>query len=274
MVKKIFEQDKPEIVFHCAARTEYCSKKLLDETNIEGTRNILDACLLHHVKKAVYLSSLSVISANRCIFLTEDLPYSAANNYGASKVEAEKLAISYREKGLQIAILRPAMVYGENDTHAFSLLIDLVKKRLFPVIGKGENRFPLVYINNLIDVMELSLSNDAIYEGVYIVSDSEAVSTKQLLKYIADFWGVRSPIELPSFLMPLFCSLPFLGKRFSLFFEDKVCSIQRLRNRLNYAPRIPLCDGLRKTVYFHKQYGESGVLKDFIYRFRNNLFNW
>ena len=252
-VGKVFRKEQPEIVFHCAALTREQPLDILRGVNVEGTRNILDASLKEGVSKIVYLSSISVIAGNSTSVLTEELPYKARNHYGQSKIEAEQLVMEYRKKGLRIAILRPTMVYGEDDPHGVSLLIDLIRWRLFPILGSGENRISLVYVENVIDVMILSTTKDAAYEGTYIIADKERVSFGELFEYIAKTLGVKSPFRISQFLVSLFMHFPFVGKRLYIFMEDKVCSIRRLREKLGYIPRVSFYEGMKRTVITHKE---------------------
>ena len=101
-LRDILSKEKPEILFHCAALVDNSSLDTLMRINRDGTQNVLDACVKEGIERVVYLSSVAVISGNSQTPLTDDLPYSATNQYGESKIEAEKIALSYRKKGLKI----------------------------------------------------------------------------------------------------------------------------------------------------------------------------
>lgn len=252
-VMEILQKQQPDVVFHCAAETKSKSFDRLRKINREGTKNILDACLHAGISKVIYLSSTSVLAGNIAVLLTDNLPYAATNRYGQSKLEAEKIAKEYRRKGLNIAILRPVMVYGEEDSSAIALLLDLIRWGLFPIIGNGENRFPLVYVENVVDVMILSIMKEAAYKGTYIIADEESVTLNELYGYIAQLWGVRQPFHLPSFFVPLFEHLPFVGERFRIFLKDRICSIQQLYENLEYIPKVSFHEGMQKVVSAHKR---------------------
>lgn len=247
-LRKVLKDEKPEALFHCAGLVESSSLKRLRRTNVEGTENVLQACLREEVEKVVYLSSIAVISGNTEVPLTEELPYSAINHYGQSKIEAEEVALGYRQKGLKIAILRPPLVYGEGEPHLLPLLINLIRWRLLPVLGDGSNRLHLVGVENLIDVMVLSLKKEEACQGTYIVADKEVLSIKEIFEYIAEVLEVKPPFHIPEALVPFFTHLPFAGKQFSLFLKDRVYSIERLQKRLGYTPRVSVYEGLKKSV--------------------------
>lgn len=247
-LRDILGREKPEIVFHCAALVESSSFDKLMRINRDGTRNVLDACAKETIERIVYLSSISVISNNPQVPLTDSLPYKATNRYGESKIEAEKIALSYRKKGLKISIIRPVMVYGEHEPHLLGLLARLIRWRLLPVIGSGNNRFGLVCVDNVVDVMMLALNKDEAYDGTYIVADKEALSMREFFEYIAKIQGAGCPFTIPEKLISFFEPMPFIGKRLLFLKKDRAYSIQRIRERLGYVPRISVYDGLKKAI--------------------------
>jgi 2-alkyl-3-oxoalkanoate reductase len=86
--------------------------------NVEGLRNLLDACAGQPLKRFVHVSSLGVYEA-RHHFGTDErepLPESHIDGYTQSKVETEKLAIRYfHEKAVPVAVVRPGFIYGPRD---------------------------------------------------------------------------------------------------------------------------------------------------------------
>lgn len=254
-IKEVFAKEKPDILFHCAAHTRNTSMRTLRRVNVEGTRNVLDACVEAKVKKVIYLSTISVICGNATATLNDDLPYSPLSIYGISKIEAEQLAIAYREKGIKIAILRPTLVYGESEPHWLYLLVNLLRIRLLPILGKGENRYPLVYVENLIDVMMLAVINEAAYKGTYIVSDKEAVTIKELFTFVSKTCGFRSPLHLPRFIALFLVKMPFIKGNFRIFTENKVCNIENLKEEFGYIPRVSFYSGMFNALGSYKKDG-------------------
>jgi nucleoside-diphosphate-sugar epimerase len=247
-IKNILRKEKPEIVFHCAALVVNTSIKKLMNINRDGTRNIFAACKAEGVEKIVYLSSISVISGNSRIPLTDDLPYSASNNYGKSKIEAEKIAISFRQMGMKVCIIRPVMVYGENEPHLLGLICRLIKWRLIPIIGNGKAKLQLVDIDNVVDVMMSALTNEKAYEGTYIVADKEVLEVAEFFEYIAKCQNAGLPFKVSQRFMPTFKKIPCIEKRISFFTKDRLYSIENLEKNLGYIPRVNTYDGLKKAI--------------------------
>ncbi len=248
-LRDVLGREKPDMVFHCAALVvNNSSLDKLMRVNREGTKNVLDACYEKAIERVVYLSSISVVSGNRQVPLTDDLPYSATNQYGESKIEAEKIAFLYREKGLKISIIRPVMVYGEDEPHLLGLISRLSRWRLFPVVGSGRNKLQLVSVDNVVDVMMLALNNDAAYDGTYIVADNEVLTTKDFFEYIASIQSAKRPFNIPERLVSFFKIIPFINDGLSFFKKDRTYSIQRIRENLGYIPKVSTHDGLKRAV--------------------------
>ena len=247
-ILKVLRLEKPEVVYHCAALVESFDLKLLRRINTEGTRNVLDSCLEENVKRVIYISSIAVISGNPDSLRTDDLPYKANNNYGISKIEAEKLAFSYRKKGMKIAILRPSMVYGSGEPHALGKLIELIRKRLIPIFGKADTKIHLVSVENVVDVLVLCLSNERAYEGTYILADKEIPTIKELIELVASAIGARKPVSLPLFLAKVMSKIPLLERIASLYLKERTYSIENIEKKLGYTPRISVYDGLKEAV--------------------------
>ena len=256
-ISRVLKKEHPDIVCHAAALVESSSLEKLRRVNVEGTKNVLDACLALGIKKVIYVSSVAVISGNKEVPLTDDLPYKATNAYGRSKVEAEKVAIAYRKKGLKVAILRPCMVYGEDEPHALHILIKWLKRRTLPIFGEGNNKLQLVSVENVVDVMVLCLSKDGAYEGTYLVADKEVLSIKELFYCITLAIGAKSPIHVPRIFVELLAKLPVIGRRVSFFLKDRTYSIDRIKEKLGYIPRVSTCDGLKKAVLSLRKRGNS-----------------
>ncbi|MBL7158691.1 MAG: NAD(P)-dependent oxidoreductase [Candidatus Omnitrophica bacterium] len=246
-ISQILKKEKPDIIYHAAALI-YGSRENLMRVNSLGTENLFKASLDSGVKKIVHLSSVAAVSGNEEVPLEENVPLKANGPYGESKIEAEKIALKYRKKGLKIAIIRPPMVYGPFEPHGMPYLIGFLRKRMLPVPGSGENRIHMVSVENLVDVLELALSKDEIYEGAYFVADKEALTLRELLFFITEVAGAKGPFVIPEGVVRVISKLPFIGKRISSLRRDRIYSIDRLQKKLGYEPRVPVREGLRKAV--------------------------
>lgn len=236
-----------DIIFHCAGYVKNGNPKLLQAVNVVGTKNICELAFRSGVKRMVYLSSVAVISGNTQVPLTEDLPFKATNKYGQSKIEAERTVLDYRAKGLSVVIIRPCMVYGEDEPHMMRLLLFLLRFRILPIIDEGKNKFHLAYVKNVVEAMIFSLTKSEFTKGSFFIADQEILSSQEVFKIFSKAIGVKPSFSLPAFLKPLLLNLPYFGKRLKFFLKDRVYSIERLKS-LGFVPSYKAEPSLSKSA--------------------------
>lgn len=250
---------KPDAVYHCAAKVWLKDEKELFENNVKGTREVCGACYRHGVKRLIYLSSVAVISGNDKVPLTDDMEHKCSDAYGRSKAEAEKAALYYREKGLLTAILRPCMVYGEDEPHALGGIMSAIERRRLPVLDDPcmDARLGLVYVGNVTDALVMALYGQEALTGTFIVADKETITIRKFINIIAEELGSPDPFVIPAWVVKTARILPSVRRKMGRIFKDRVYDISRLRDVLGYVPRVSTEDGLRMTARHWKLYGES-----------------
>ncbi len=242
---------KFDAIFHCAAYVDNKNWKKLKRVNINGTESVCKLALRLGAEKLIYLSSVAVVSGHFQIPLKEDLSYSAANLYGESKIEAERIVWGYRRKGLASAILRPPMVYGENEPHLLKFILFLVKHRLFPLFAGGKNKLHLGYVKNISRAAVMALHNRAFLEGAYFVADKEVLTVREIYSIMAEAIDAKPPIILPPGLSAVLSKTPWLGKKINLFVKDRIYDISRAE-LLGYKPEFKAQEALiRSARYFY-----------------------
>ncbi|MCP4652487.1 MAG: NAD(P)-dependent oxidoreductase [Candidatus Omnitrophica bacterium] len=237
---------KFDVVFHCAAYVGNSDKDRLYRDNVLGAENIFRLSLELGVDKVIHLSSVAVATGNSQIPLTEDLPLNATNPYGISKVKAEKIALDYRTAGLNIALIRPTMVYGQREPHLMRLMLSLLKKRLYPLINRGKHKFHLVYVKTVVDALIFAMNEDRCLEGAYFVADKEVLTNKEAMTIMAEAIGAKPPWNVPLFLSKLVLKLPHVGNQLKFFQKDRQYSTQKLES-LGFKFRYPAKESLVKS---------------------------
>jgi nucleoside-diphosphate-sugar epimerase len=240
-----------DVIFHCAGYVGK-DKELLYKGNVLSTENICRLALNLNVEKLVYLSSVSVVSGNNQVPLTENLPYKATNIYGESKIKAEKKVLEFRDKGLKAVILRPPMIYGESEPHMFGRLCFLIRWRLLPLIDKGKNKLHLAYVKNVVETIICSLEKEEFLEGSFFVADNEILTVGEIFNLIADQLRRPKPFEVPPYLKPILLNTPLVGKKLKFFLKDRVYSIERIKS-LGFEPPYSADEALRKSVESFKR---------------------
>jgi nucleoside-diphosphate-sugar epimerase len=139
----------------------HCAKGSSAESIISGTRNILEAALIHKVKRFVYISTAEVYGNQDGTF---DETYSCTktgNIYGDAKLEAEWVCQDYSSKGLPVTIIRPSIVYGPlSKTWTVNIGFKLQSGSWRKFKDSGEGICNLIYISDLVDGIIKALRSD------------------------------------------------------------------------------------------------------------------
>lgn len=144
-----------EYVVHAAAALPIqLSKKSIYSVNIDGTRNTLQACLHHKVKRVIFISSTAVYGVPENLPEKEDSPLNPIGYYGESKIAGEELCQEYGEKGLSINIFRPKTFLGIERLGVFELWFEAIySNRRVYILGNGNNKYQLLSVTDLVDAI-------------------------------------------------------------------------------------------------------------------------
>jgi nucleoside-diphosphate-sugar epimerase len=141
------------VVHHNVAQVPLAKDRaLFQSVNVGGARNLLEAAERQKVEKTVLVSSSAVFgvpSKNPVDATVAPRPREA---YGAAKLEAERIAAGYVERGLDVTIVRPRTILGHGRLGIFQILFEWVRRgRPVYVLGGGGNRYQFVHADDLAD---------------------------------------------------------------------------------------------------------------------------
>jgi len=256
-----------EWVFHCAAMVDdWADREAMYEVNVTGFRALLDAADRESLKRFVYVSSMAILGMDPQIDLDESAPYvSTGDNYNYTKIEGEKLALTYAKEGYPIAIVRPPYIYGPRDRQFFPRVTKALKEGIFKYIGDPETPFSLVYAENLAEAMMLAAENPKAIGEVFMITDGAPISRRELVETIADGLGCDRPTKrVPAWLAKALCPVfeffgrlqkktPLLNKfRLKFMATPLTFKIDKAKDMLGYDP-IPTREGLARTIKWHQQ---------------------
>ncbi|MFN8378592.1 MAG: NAD(P)-dependent oxidoreductase [Anaerolineae bacterium] len=146
-----------QVVFHVAALLggPYPEQRVV---NVDGTRLLLEASLEAGVARFVHVSSIAVYGNVLPATVTEDVPLApGASPYGLTKSEGDSLVREWSaEHGLAAAVVRPGMIYGSGSNMWTANAFRLARLRPTPFLGDGGMRAPLVYVDDLVDLLLLA----------------------------------------------------------------------------------------------------------------------
>ncbi|MCM8612104.1 NAD-dependent epimerase/dehydratase family protein [Accumulibacter sp.] len=164
--------------------------------NIEGTFNVLEACVRNNVKRLVYSSSASVYGDAVEVPMTEAHPFANRNFYGASKIAGEAMCRAFHDRyGLSYVGLRYMNVYGphQDQTAAYTGVIPIMLNKIdaneAPVInGDGSQAYDFIDVEDVARCNVLALQAEAT-DQFYNVGSGVQTSIKQLCDLILELKG-------------------------------------------------------------------------------------
>ena len=261
-----------DAVFHVAALAGYWgSWQSYYGPNVVGTQNVLNGCRKAGVRKLIYTSTPSVVSAlGNLVNADERVPYPAHYEcpYPATKAQAERLVLATNGKdGLLTASLRPHLIYGPGDPHLFPRIIDRARRGLLVQVGDGTNRVDVTYVENAADAHLLAadrLGDGSPVNGqAYFISQGAPVTLWPWINLLLERLGlpvVRRRIShgvartVGAAMEMAYTVLPLRGEpRMTRFLADQLATshyfdISKARKDLGYEPRISTEEGLERTI--------------------------
>jgi len=219
-----------EVVYHLVGLIAETKSKTFKRTVAEGTAKLVDVCRECGVRKIIYLSAIG----------TEE---HAATRYHQTKYLAEQAIIN---SGIDYTILRPSLIFGEGDGFV-SMLNRMIKSSWFtPVIGDGRYLFQPVYIDDLIEALAQSATNDAAKKQTIEIVGAEKLEYVQILNILkARLNKKRVNLHLPFLFMkfvagtmePFLKPAPLTRDQLTMMRQGNVGDPTAMKRIFNIEPR-------------------------------------
>lgn len=234
---------------------------LYDEVNVQGAINICTIAREKNVKTIVFTSSVAVYGFAP-VGTDENGAISPFNDYGRTKYEAEKVFTKWQSESPNdrcLVIVRPTVVFGEqNRGNVYNLLRQIASGR-FAMIGDGENRKSMAYVENLAAFLEYSTVFEA---GVHIYNyiDKPDYTMNSLVSNVNKILGKpeKVPFRIPfvfGYLIGATFDLlaSFSGKKFTIsaIRVKKFCANSVYNTAIDgttFAPPVQLAVALENTI--------------------------
>ena len=259
-------------VFHLAVAMREGGKQdeFFERVNLDGTRHLLEAAVRNGVRRFVYCSTIGIFGHRAPGVTREGSPLRPGNVYERTKVAAEALVReTAAQSGLPIVILRPADVYGPRD-HRLLKLFRGIRRGKFPLFGDGSGRRHMVYVDDVVSAFFQACERDEALGQAPIVAGPRPCTLRELIAEIQAATGSpRYGFRLP--LAPMLAAAavvedaskvlkfdpPIYRRRMDFFWSDSEFDTSLARRTLDWAPRVELAEGIRRTA---ESYRRSGLL--------------
>jgi nucleoside-diphosphate-sugar epimerase len=257
-----------DIVFHLAAAQHEANvpDQHFRDVNVEGTRNVLEASLRGGVKRFVHGSTIGVYGEAMEGELDEETPLRPDNIYGITKREGEELALSYCDR-LPLTVIRISEVYGPGDRRLLKLF-RAIRRNAFFIIGSGDNKHQLIYVDDLIDGMYRAANEDSALGTIFVLAGSEVLTTQEMVDTIAAVLDARpvkrhaplwpfylAAVAMEKTLGPLGIQPPLHRRRLNFFTKSFYFSQDKTAGVLGFRPGIDFREGVTRTAAWYEQNG-------------------
>ncbi len=189
-----------DAIYHLAAahRDDIFPVDEYYEVNGIGSENVTKAAQVNNIKKIIFTSTVAVyaMNSNHADESHKPAPF---NDYGKSKLEAEQHFKNWADSNSDNAatIVRPVVVFGENNRGNVYNLIKQITSGKFLMIGSGKNKKSMAYVGNVAAFLMARLDSRENFE-VFNYADKPDFETKDLITTIYDKLGRKTPkLALP-----------------------------------------------------------------------------
>jgi UDP-glucose 4-epimerase len=177
-----------DIVFHLSALVHQmggASREEYERVNVTQTLDLAKKAKESGVKQFVFMSTVKVYGEETDAKYTENSICKPEDEYGKSKLKAEKLLLELEDESFKVSIIRTPIIYGYGVKANIKNLVSLVKKVPVLPFGGIENKRSMVYIGNLCHLVDCVIgAAKAAHPSVYLACDDEPLSTSKLIELI------------------------------------------------------------------------------------------
>jgi GlcNAc-P-P-Und epimerase len=256
-----------DIVYHLAAKTviEGGTYDYYKDTNVDGTRFLLEASAKQKVKKFIYFSSISVYGLPAWKGDMENYDESShqepSEPYGKTKLEGEKLVKdAYKRWKMPYIIIRPTTVYGPRDKAGIYQLMTAIDKKLFFYIGDAKNKMDYVFVADLVSGVR-KVEKSSVKNENFILGIGKSQTQREIVVSIASALGVEAPnLFIPKFFALMLSFIVNITSRFigfkSILYPSRVkvltsnCyfNTSKAAELFGYLPKYQIEEGAKITA--------------------------
>ena len=238
-----------DIIFHLAALIDipysYVAPRSYFETNVLGTVNLLEAAVKTKVKRFIHTSTSETYGTAIKTPMDEEHPLQAQSPYAASKVGADKAALSYfLSFGLPVTIVRPFNNFGPRQS-ARGVIPTIISQLLSPnqAVIKLGSLSPVrdyIFVEDCVEgFIAAGLSTKTIGQVVNL-GMGKGYSIGEIYKLISEITGIKKKVILDKKRVR-----PTKSEVWKL-----ICDNRKMKNLTGWEPKSNFKDGLIKTIKY------------------------
>ena len=264
-----------DAVIHFAAYFNFYPRdeELMFKVNIEGTKNLMNACVGTNVQRFIYCSTTETMGPIRFPPGTEDTELRPEYSYSESKILAEN-AIREITKDTDLAhiILRPTGVMGEGDLYVmYEVIEQLYEGKVFALPSDLSAKLMWSHVDDVASGFVAALTPMSALNNTIILCPDEPMSWEEFIEEITTKLGVKPPrLRVPRVFAKFGMMLlsPFKNRKKTSFFwhgksidsiyATRVYSNEKAKRLLGWAPKVTMVEGFQRAIDW---YFANGFLK-------------
>jgi len=263
---RLFDGATDATVFHSAGVIHPTrGVRQFHEVNAVGTQHMLAAAKAARIRRFVHVSSNSPIGTNASpdqVF-DEQAPYHPYMGYGKTKMLAEQAVRAATD--FEFAIIRPPWFYGPGQPPRQSLFFAMIRDGKLPIVGSGENRRSMAYVDNICQGLLLCDRVAKAAGNIYWIADrtpytmNEIVATvEQVLERDFQIAVAHKTRRLPGFASSVAYGIDAMTQGMGLYLQKIhvlsemnktiACTIAKAEAELGFDPKVALDEGMRRSI--------------------------
>ncbi|CAN5543663.1 NAD(P)-dependent oxidoreductase [soil metagenome] len=243
------------------------------DVNENGTRHLTTAALDAGIRRLVHVSSNSPFGTNPDSSDTfrHKEPFNPYLGYGKSKMQGELAVEQAVADGLDATIVRPPWFYGPFQPPRQTTFFRMVRRGKFPMIGAGQQRRSMVYVDNLIDGIFCAELTEAARGNGYWIADQHTHTVAEIVATVG-----RALTDEGFVVAPQTTHLPAVAARVAELGDRMLQGVGRYQQQLHvlgemghtiavdisqstaeigYVPAVDLYEGMRRSIRWCRDQG-------------------
>lgn len=221
------------------------------KVNVEGTFNVLEACVAKNVSRLVYSSSASVYGDAVTEPMAEDHPFMNQNFYGATKIAGEAMAHAYHHRyGLDFVGLRYMNVYGPRQDYqgayiaVIMKMLDAIDRGEGPtILGDGSEAFDFVAVEDCAKANVQAMKADAT-DQFYNVGTGKRTSLKEVAEKLLQLTGSNQAIK-------------YAPRSQATLVRNRIGDPAKASREIDFTAEIHLDEGLARLIEWRANHKEA-----------------
>jgi nucleoside-diphosphate-sugar epimerase len=246
-----------DVVYHLAICLNEADPEMWD-INVSGTQNVVEMCRQKKIKHLIYMGSAGALGETRKPS-KEDMPYKPRTWYEKSKVESEKII---RDSKVPYTIVRTTIILGPN--LVWMKIFEAAKKG-YPIIGSGKNYFQLVYVDDVVRMLDIVKGNSKAINQIFHVASKDTPTYEEVYKMICEELKCKMtkkhiPVRAAYMMSSIHRikrkmqgkppSLTMMRSSMDRLIRNRIISIEKAKRILGFEPAYTTREAIRLTIKY------------------------